>query len=113
MSDLISREAALDCFHDWVDKYGDVHAADEMVEYQRIEALPAVQRVESVGMRWIPCAERLPEAEVLCCDNRKNQMIGYVYADEQSDSGYTAECEGSIMYNCMAWMPLPECYGGD
>ena len=40
MKDLISREKALDCFHDWVDKYGDVHTADEMTEYQAIEALP-------------------------------------------------------------------------
>lgn len=40
MKDLIDREKALDCFHDWVDKYGDVHAVDEMTEYQAIEALP-------------------------------------------------------------------------
>lgn len=40
MKDLIDREKALDCFHDWVDKYGDVHTADEMTEYQAIEALP-------------------------------------------------------------------------
>ena len=40
MKDLISREKALDCFHDWLDKYGDVHTADEMTEYQAIEALP-------------------------------------------------------------------------
>jgi len=43
MDDLISREAALDCFHDWVDRYGDVHAADEDVTYQKIEALPSAQ----------------------------------------------------------------------
>lgn len=40
MKDLIDREKALDCFHDWVDKYGDVHTADEMTKYQAIEALP-------------------------------------------------------------------------
>ena len=42
--DYISRQAALGCFHDWIDKYGDVHTADEMVEYQRIEALPSTQQ---------------------------------------------------------------------
>ena len=41
MSDLISREAALNCFHDWVDKYGDVHTPDEMPEYRAIEGLPS------------------------------------------------------------------------
>ena len=43
MSDLIDREAALNCFHSWVDKYGDVYTPDEMPEYQAIEALPSVQ----------------------------------------------------------------------
>ena len=41
--DCISRQAALDCFHDWVDRRGDVHTPDEMAEYLAIEALPAVQ----------------------------------------------------------------------
>lgn len=41
--DCISRQAALDCFHDWIDRHGDVHAADEMPEYQAIEALPPAQ----------------------------------------------------------------------
>ena len=43
MDDLISREEALDCFHDWIDKNGDVHTPDEMAEYRAIEALPSAQ----------------------------------------------------------------------
>ena len=43
MSDLIDREAALNCFHSWVNQYGDVYTPDEMPEYQAIEALPSVQ----------------------------------------------------------------------
>lgn len=43
MSDLIERDKALDCFHDWTDRHGDVHSADEMPEYQAIEALPSAQ----------------------------------------------------------------------
>ena len=43
MDDLISRQAALECFHCWIDKHGDVHEPDEMPEYQRIEALPSAQ----------------------------------------------------------------------
>lgn len=41
--DLISRQAALDCFHDWVDRHGEIHTADEMPEYQAIENLPSTQ----------------------------------------------------------------------
>ena len=40
-AEYISKEAALACFSDWIDRYGHEHTADEMVEYQRIEDLPA------------------------------------------------------------------------
>ena len=43
MSDLISRDATLDCFCDWIDRYGHEHTADEDATYQRIAELPAVQ----------------------------------------------------------------------
>lgn len=41
--DLIRRSDALGCFHDWIDRYGDVHTPDEMAEYRTIEALPSVE----------------------------------------------------------------------
>lgn len=50
MSDLIDRDAALNCFHSWVDKYGDVYTPDEMPEYQALEALPSV---EAIPVEWI------------------------------------------------------------
>ena len=43
MRDLIDREAALNCYHSWVDQYGDVYTPDEIPEYQAIEALPSAQ----------------------------------------------------------------------
>jgi len=43
MSDLIEREAALSCFHDWIDKHGDVCCAEDMQEYRAIESLPSAQ----------------------------------------------------------------------
>ena len=43
MSELILKEDALDCFHDWIDRYGYEHTADEDQVYQRIEALDAVR----------------------------------------------------------------------
>lgn len=103
MSDLIDRQAALDCFHDWIDQYGNVHTPDEMMEYRAIEALPSAQQ-------WIPCSERCPETEekVLCCTatkkGLKNIVIGY-YIQEK---GYWA-C--GMNSNVIAWQPLPEAYG--
>ena len=43
MDDTISRQAALDCFHGWVDWHGNVHSADEMAEYKAIEQMPSAQ----------------------------------------------------------------------
>ena len=43
MADLIDRAAALNCFHSWTDRYGDVHTPDEMAEYRAIEELPSVE----------------------------------------------------------------------
>ncbi len=51
MDDLINRQAALDCFHDWIDKHGDVHTADEMPEYEAIEKLPSAQPMRKKG-KW-------------------------------------------------------------
>ena len=41
MEDYISREAALNCFHAWRDKHGDIHEPDELKEYRAIEDLTA------------------------------------------------------------------------
>ena len=49
MSDLIDREAALNCFHCWADKYGDVHTPDEMPEYRAIEDLPSAPDKEKIS----------------------------------------------------------------
>ena len=52
VTDYISREAALACFSDWIDRYGHEHTADEMVEYQRIEELPAADVRPMVRGKW-------------------------------------------------------------
>ena len=45
MKELLERDAVLNCFHDWIDKRGDVYAADDMQEYRDIEALPIIELV--------------------------------------------------------------------
>lgn len=61
MSDLISRADALSCFHDWIDRRGDVHTADEMPEYQRIEQLPTAQPEQPEIVRCKDCKYLLPK----------------------------------------------------
>lgn len=48
MAEYIKREDALDCFHAWVDKYGDVNLPDDMPEYRAIENLPAADVVKVI-----------------------------------------------------------------
>lgn len=43
MDDLISRQAALNVFRDWVDKRGYIHEACEAAEYEAIENLPSAR----------------------------------------------------------------------
>lgn len=57
--------------------------------------------------RWIPCSERLPDEEVLCCDTRGEMIIGYPYPDEESNTGFSAESD-EVFMDCAAWMPLPK-----
>ena len=63
--------------------------------------------------QWIPCSERLPEGEALCCDKRKNMMIGYVLSDGGSDTGFSADSDNCYMYDVVAWMELPEPFTQD
>lgn len=60
--------------------------------------------------QWIPCSitADLPDHEVLCCDLRGNMLIGYLYTDESSDTGFGAESEGECLVDCVAWREKPE-----
>ena len=90
MDDLISREAALDCFNDWVDRHGDVHAADEDTVYQKIEALPSAVRTG----KWIKLDMHRGMAQYKC--------------SACNSECYVPECMGEPMYmfcpNCGARM---------
>ena len=72
----------------------------------------AVARWNGSDREWIPCSERIVEDRVLCCDNYGEILIGFVSKDKGSSTGFTAENECEIMYNCVAWMELPEAYKG-
>lgn len=72
-SDTISRQAALNCFHDWIDKSGNVHTADEMPEYQAIEGLPSAQPERKTG-HWILYDKRFPWSKDYKCSECGNYI---------------------------------------
>ena len=97
MSDLISRHALCE--------YA-LNQKDKSVTPNDIMRFPSAQPKP----HWIPCSERLPEAEVLCCDIRGEMIIGYPYQDNESETGYSAVFDDVYMIDCIAWMPLPKAY---
>lgn len=111
--DLISREAALDCFHDWIDRHGDVHTPDEMAEYRAIEELPFVESEQ----RWIPCSERLPEdveegqeyPTVIYSTNSGEVAAGW-YETLTRTWWRESASDDVIKDKVIAWMPLPTPY---
>ena len=57
--------------------------------------------------QWIPCSETvdIPDHEILACDLHGEMMFGYLeYKDEQ----WICESEAELMYDPIAWMPLPQ-----
>lgn len=87
MDDLIRREDALNCFHSWIDTYGDLCSADEMEEYQAIEALPSVDIVHckdcmywdtdwtptraDLGEHWCPMTDMIKPGDWFCADGER------------------------------------------
>ena len=97
-------------------KYLSNHTKDSnipdilLVAANTIEDLSAKVASQN-GIGWIPVEERLPDnSEVLCQDKYGEMMIGYPYKDEESETGFSAESDGCIMYDCIAWQPLPPKY---
>ena len=121
MSELISKDAALGCFRDWIDRCGNEHTADEDATYQRIAELPAVQPEP----HWIPCSERLPESDnevLITVWDAEDDYVEVYKGFYQGHEWWTQWCHGCSKIKdepcgeniVIAWMPLPEPYrGGD
>ena len=108
MDDLISRQDAIDAIArdiPFITFTEDLKRTAQRI----IGTVPSADR----PTEWIPCSERLPEVfYVLCCDNHGEMIIANLFACDDSDTGFSAESEDCYMYNCVAWMPLPEPYKG-
>ena len=84
---------------------------DKAIEIVKQEAEKFGTDINVVSNGWIPCSERLPEEyTVLCCDKYGEMIVGHPYFDEVSNTNYSSESDNEMMYNCIAWQPLPEPY---
>lgn len=108
MSDLISREAAIDGINNIcpVDTEYDCTLLDRVDVRCVLSDLPSAQPEQ----HWIPCGEKLPEEgkQVLVCDD-----FGSVYIAEYEasfDGRWCEPVEYQYSYDIVAWMPLPEPY---
>ena len=103
MSDLISRQAAIDACHNW-DDGKDAYAFGHVI-VERIQKLPSAQR-------WIPVSERLPElrTKVLCCGERGGRFIAELAVSVfgPKNSVYWDRKNGKLCSKVTHWMPLPE-----
>ena len=125
MDDLISRQAAIDEIKEIYEWHDNV-TKERIIEH--FKQLPSAQPEQ----RWIPCSERLPEAEdcpMDCLVTRKSKYIGN-YTDMavcEKNGMWTHEDWDAIVLgdvkdgkstglistrddDIIAWMPLPEPY---
>lgn len=82
MSDLIRRQDALSCFHDWIDKYGDFHTADEITEYRMIEQLASAEP-EPEEFEW--CTDCKEYDQTAHCCHRWTKVIRQTVAEIKAE----------------------------
>ena len=102
MSNLIERQAAIDEIKA-IYEYHDTVTEERIIDH--LKRLPSAQPEQ----RWIPCSEMvdLPDYDVLCCDRYGEELIGWLSCSEDQ---WFCESDEGIMYDPVAWMPLPEPY---
>ena len=86
-------------------------AADTIEELSAKVARQNMERSSQYyGGGWIPLNQLLPKEEVLFCNNIGEMMIGSLYETNVSGSGFAAKKDEKIIYECIAWQPLPPKY---
>lgn len=83
---------------------------DEQSYQQTIYKLTETIKEKGKREQWIPCAEQMPEGEVLACDTHGQFLIGFISKNEKSDTGYKCESDEELLYDAIAWRPLLEPY---
>ena len=109
MSDLISRQAAIETIEERLRQGDEVYPlteTDKITNHAFEIAASCVYNLPS-AQQWIPCSERLPEKDGRYLTT--NSMIGKWVVDWNI---WYNEPKPSWVYNhgVIAWMPLPEPY---
>ena len=102
MSDLISRQAAIDAMEQAKEQYFDRRVIIGKMQ-NVVSNLPSAQPVQ-----WIPCSERLPEDGNYVLITTFGKVVAS-YFDEKVD---VWRSEGAIYgtRTVQAWMPFPNPY---
>ena len=88
-------------FPNW--RYKTLKQAADTIESLSVKLQAAnMERPAEDCSWWVPCnVENLTNKEVLCCDNHGEMILGYVFEDETSDTGFSAESDHEYMYGCV------------
>lgn len=86
-------------------------ATSQLKQYAEI-GTPEQCREAVERTRWIQFSEKNPEkyGNYLCCNEYGEYIIGYPEESELEPGRYAVETDECIMYDCVAWLPLPEPY---
>ena len=116
MSDLISRQAAIDGFYEMASDIDHLCTVGDYISF--LESLPAQPEP-----RWIPCSERLPEDDdiVLITMDDSITVRGAFFEQISNQLGFFKEGVWHWGYeigeaywpettHVTAWLPLPEPY---
>ena len=113
MSDLISRQAAINEFLHFADEHDGNDGLWHWTGIKAIlESLPSAQPEQ----RWIPCSERLPDTDdvmlVTYLNKRENETVLDLGWHEMENVWYVNGYEHSKERGneIEAWMPLLEAY---
>ena len=127
MSDLISRQAAIDAIGKTSDElYENIKKGatfpqrqwfDGMAQAQSIlENLPSAQQEQP---HWIPCSERMPHGScsdlvnVSIHDDSGDTPFDYTSCGWVTTDGEYWIVDNEINNHVIAWMQLPKPYGGE
>ena len=57
---------------------------------------------------WVSVEKNIYESECICIGNQKEILIGYIYKDKYSNTGYSATHENEVLMHVTHWMQLPQ-----
>ena len=124
MSDLISRQAAIDALNEYFVRIGKLKRRG-LTKIEKVIRLDMVGTIETLPseQQWIPCSERLPEigehyVSEPCIVYCSNGAYGFAELEENIFGQVGWDCERDDEYHeplgeVIAWMPLPEPWKGE